>query len=129
MDALHIPQTVTKWDFCKERGDWSYTRGRNGSIEIYNQLRHKYKILVYSGDTDGSVPTYGTKRWIDKLNWDIDNKWKQFFVDQQVGGYSQTRDNGNFTFATIHGAGHMAPQWRRSYAYHVVFNFIKGLPY
>ena len=61
MDALHVPQTVTKWDLCKEKGDLSYTKNRDGSIGIYNQIRNKYKILVYSGDTDGAVPTYGTK--------------------------------------------------------------------
>ncbi len=88
-------------------------------------------MLVYSGDTDGVVPTFGTKRWIDRLNWPIvDGKsWKQFFVDQQVGGYTETRENGSFVFATIHGAGHMAPQWRRSYTYHVVYQFIKNGPF
>jgi serine carboxypeptidase-like clade 2 len=85
-------------------------------------------VLVYSGDTDGVIPTYGTKRWIEKLNWPVDQgkTWKQFMVDSQVGGYSESRDNGKFVFATIHGAGHMAPQWRRSYTYHVVYQFIKN---
>jgi carboxypeptidase C (cathepsin A) len=85
-------------------------------------------VLVYSGDTDGVIPTYGTKRWIEKLNWPVDQgkTWKQFMVDSQVGGYSESRDSGKFVFATIHGAGHMAPQWRRSYTYHVVYQFIKN---
>lgn len=125
MDALHIPQTVTQWEFCLEKGDLSYTRGRTGSIDIYPILRNKYKILVYSGDTDGVVPTYGTKKWIENLGWPVSKQYKQFFVDGQVGGYSEERDNGNFVFATIHGAGHMAPQWRRSYTYEVINSFLK----
>ncbi len=128
MDALHIPSNVTKWDLCQEKGTFTYTKNRAGSIDIYTQLRGKYRVLVYSGDTDGVVPTYGTKRWIEKLNWPVDQgkTWRQFMVDSQVGGYSESRDNGKFVFATIHGAGHMAPQWRRSYTYHAVYQFIKN---
>lgn len=129
MDALHIPKTVTKWDFCTDKGDLSYAKNRSGSIEIYTQLRGKYRVLVYSGDTDGVVPTYGTKAWIHNLGWPVDKKYKQFFVDNQVGGYSESRDNGNFVFATIHGAGHMAAQWKRSSTYHAIFSFINQTPF
>ena len=125
MDALHIPKTVTGWEFCLEKGDLNYQKSRYGSIGIYPLLRNKYKILVYSGDTDGVVPTYGTKAWIaDTLAWPISKQYKQFFVDDQVGGYSEERDNGKFIFATIHGAGHMAAQWRRSYTSIVVHYFL-----
>jgi serine carboxypeptidase-like clade 1 len=55
------------------------------------------------------VSTYATKAWIEEANWDITTDWKQYFVSGQVGGYVETRNNGKFTFATIHGAGHMAP--------------------
>ena len=109
MNSLNVPPTVTKWDLCMEKGDLSYTKDRAGSIGIYTELRGKYKMLVYSGDTDGAVPTYGTKRWIDSLNWPVSSAYTQFFVDDQVGGYSEARDDGKFLFATIHGAGHMAP--------------------
>lgn len=124
MEALHIPSTVTKWDLCKEKGEFSYTKLRNGSIDIYPLLKDKYKILVYSGNTDGVVPTYGTKAWVDNLKWPIKQTWQQFFVDGQVGGHHEIRNNGSFIFTTIHGAGHMAPQWRRSYTYHVITSFL-----
>ena len=83
-------------------------------------------MLKYSGDTDMAVPTYGTRAWIDNLNWDIVKPWKQFMVDGQVGGYVEYRGDHqfDFVFATIHGAGHMAPQWRSGPTYHTVFNFI-----
>ena len=84
--------------------------------------------MVYSGDTDGAVPTYGTKAWIENLGWPVSKQYKQFIIDDQVGGYSEYRDNGKFVYSTIHGAGHMAPQWRREYTYNVVFGFIKGQP-
>ena len=126
--ALHIPQSAPKWDLCNGDINGNYTPYANGSIEVYVNLRGKYRVLKYSGDTDMAVPTYGTKQWIDNLNWPISKEWKQFFVDGQVGGYSEYHDNGNFVFATIHGAGHMAPQWRPGPTYYAVFNFIKNKP-
>lgn len=82
MDALHIPPQVSKWDFCKEKGDLSYTKSRDGSIDIYNELRGKYKILVFSGDTDAVVPTYGTKAWVQALGWPVSKPYKQFVIEE-----------------------------------------------
>jgi serine carboxypeptidase-like clade 1 len=90
-------------------------------------LKGKYKILKFSGDTDGAVPTFGTQQWINDLNWTITEEWRPYMVNGQVGGYVEVREGG-FTFATIHGAGHMAPQWKRSQTYHTIFNWIKGQP-
>jgi len=67
--------------------------------------------LVYSGDTDGAVPTAGTLAWLDIVNWDKTKDWYAFMVDGQVGGYVQEYDG--LTLATVHGAGHMVPQFRR----------------
>jgi len=39
-----------------------------------------YRILKYSGDADGSVPTYGTQEWIRALDWKIEEEWRPFFV-------------------------------------------------
>jgi hypothetical protein len=91
-------------------------------------LRGKYRMLKYSGDTDMVVSTYATKGWIENLNWPISKEWKQFFVDGQVGGYSEYHDNGNFVFATIHGGGHIATAMKPAPTYYVVFNFIKNKP-
>ena len=125
---LNIPSNVQAWDLCNQAINENYVKYPGGSIDIYQALKDKYKILKYSGDTDMAVSTYGTKAWIEAANWDITTDWKQYFVSGQVGGYVETRNNGKFTFATIHGAGHMAPQWRPEYTYHTVFNWIKGLP-
>ena len=49
---------------------WSYARGEKGSFAIWEELRHSgLRAFFYSGDTDGSVPTYGTLQWIDALGW------------------------------------------------------------
>lgn len=126
--ALHILPQAAKWDLCQDA--FNYTSAQNASQWIYPILKGKYKILKYSGDTDGAVPTYGTQQWINELNWEIKEAWRPFYIQNmygtQVAGYVEVRDG--LTFATIHGAGHMAPQWKRQPTYHAVFNFINNVP-
>jgi hypothetical protein len=59
------------------------------------------------------------------LNWEVDEPWHPYYVNGQLGGYVETRDENNFVFASIHGAGHMAAQWKRAETFHVVTNFLK----
>ena len=83
-----------------------------GSIWIYGILRpYGYKMMHYSGDTDGVVPTIGTRRWVKSLGWKMTSDWQPWTTDGQVSGY--TISYGNFEFVTVHGVGHMVPQWKR----------------
>jgi serine carboxypeptidase-like clade 1 len=50
-------------------------------------LKGKYEILIYSGDTDGAVPTFGTLGWITALGYDITTEWRAYLLDGQVAGY------------------------------------------
>jgi hypothetical protein len=45
----------------------NYTSLPEGTSFVYESFRGRYRILFYSGDTDGTVPTYGSKQWIKKL--------------------------------------------------------------
>lgn len=67
--------------------------------------------MFYSGDTDGAVPTYGSKEWIKDLGWDVKTEWTPWFTDGQVSGYIEQYDG--LDFVTVKGVGHMAPQWAR----------------
>lgn len=84
---LHIPDTVQAWDLCTSAADWSYDRGQIASQWVYEKLQNKYRILFYSGDTDGAVPTFGSLGWISRLGWAIKEDWRAYMVDGQVGGY------------------------------------------
>lgn len=129
MDALHISPKAAKWDLCTD--DFNYTGSENATQWIYPILKGRYKMLKYSGDADGAVPTYGTQQWINELAWDVKDQWRPYYITnmygQQVAGYVEVRDGG-FTFATVHGAGHMAPQFKRQPTYHAIFNFINNQP-
>jgi len=92
---------------------------------VYEKLQNKMRILKYSGDTDGAVPTLGTLGWINSLNWEIKEDWRPYMVDNQVAGYVVEYDG--LTLGTVHGCGHMAPQWKRPQTFHLIFNFIKNV--
>jgi len=65
------------------------------------------KMMHYSGDTDGAVTTYGTKRWIKTLGWEVKSAWRPWKTDAQVSGFIEEYDG--LDFVTVKGVGHMAP--------------------
>lgn len=73
-------------------------------------LRNKIKILFYSGDTDGALPTIGAKNWIHSLGWNRTEYTRQWYTAGQVAGYVEQYDG--LDFITVHGTGHMAPEWK-----------------
>lgn len=112
--ALNIPTWVQGYSECNNPMYPTYQAFREGSIWIYNILKgytSNYKLLHYSGDTDGAVATLGTRRWIAQQGWNVTNAWRPWTTNGDLSGYLE--DYGTFTFATIHGVGHMAPQWKR----------------
>jgi carboxypeptidase C (cathepsin A) len=112
-EALNIPSYIPPYQQCNHPMYKTYQAFREGSIWIYNiMLGYSwYNILHYSGDTDGAVATLGTRRWIAQQGWNVTKEWRPWTTDGDLSGYLE--DYGQFTFATIHGVGHMAPQWKR----------------
>ena len=106
-----------------------------GSQFIYEELgaKNKYKMMHYSGGTDGAVPTIGTQNWIATMGWNTTSEWQEYQVDNLTAGYyevyqPQDKNNTNLTFGTVHGAGHMAPQFKPPQTYHLVMNWLFGRP-
>ena len=58
------------------------------------------------------------------MGWEVQKAYRPYFVNNMVGGYIEERKG--LTFATIHGAGHMAPQWKREETYYLIFNWLKN---
>jgi carboxypeptidase C (cathepsin A) len=126
-EALNIPPDVQPWEQCSTLISAEYTALAEGSYWIWAQLRGKYRMLKYSGDTDGAVPTIGTKRWIQKLQWPVTQKWRNWYTNGQLSGSVQSYDG--LDFVTIHGAGHMCPQWHRQDTTTMILNWIHGEPF
>jgi len=80
-EQLFIKAEALPWDYCRNEGDkFFYTSSDKASQFLYVELKGKYKILKYSGDTDGSVPTYGTQMWINDLGWAIEDAWRPYYI-------------------------------------------------
>jgi hypothetical protein len=80
--ALNIPSYVQGWNMCDGFVSENYHLQLEGSLWIYKIfLQYNYKMLHFSGDTDGAVPTYGTRKWIETLNLDVLQKWRSWNTD------------------------------------------------
>ena len=85
-------------------------------------------MLFYSGDTDGAVPTLGTRNWIRDLGRNVTQQWMPWSVPSmgQVAGYYE-KYSGNLDFATIKGVGHMAPQWAPEPMQYLINQWMNGV--
>jgi len=81
------------------------------------------KIFIYSGDTDGVLPTVGTLDWIRSLGWQETMQWQPYYWGGQVAGY-MWQVGGQLTFKSIQGCGHMAPQWKRPQTFTAVYDWM-----
>lgn len=135
-DALHIRSDIGAWVMCTGPPNFMYTELPQGSQFVYEELHGKIRMMHYSGDVDGAVPTDGTQAWIDNLNWDIDQAWSKWTYENtsiptnatvpysnQTAGYSTVYVD-DFTFITIHGAGHMVPEDKPLQAIQFLYNWI-----
>ena len=72
-------------------------------------------MLIYSGDLDAQVPHGGTEAWTRGLGYAVKETWRPWSVDGAVAGNVVEYDvggAGQFLFATVRGAGHMAPTFQ-----------------
>lgn len=122
--VFNIPVDVQAWSQCTRK--ISYHELDECSMWIYPILRNQTRILKYSGDTDGAVPTAGTRDWIKMLNWDVLEDYRPWYTNGQVSGYIEKYDG--LTFQTVKGVGHMAPQWAREPVQDMINAFIYNEP-
>ena len=97
-----------------------------GSIWIYPVIKDHMRIMIYSGDTDACVPTYGTKQVIQELGWPVTEGWRPIYTDGQVTGYAENFEG--LDFYTVRGVGHMAPQWARKPVTNMMMSWIHNEP-
>jgi carboxypeptidase C (cathepsin A) len=124
-EAMHVTNFTGTWGDCV---DLNYTEDKvRGSIYLYpTLLGADLDIWIYSGDTDSTVPTYGTQQWISNLNLTESEDWRQWSLDGQVGGYTQAYSEG-LRFLTIKGAGHMCIEWKRPQGAYMLWSFLSQL--
>ena len=127
-DALHIkPEFDQKWALCADK-PWSYDSLKIGSQWVWEGLKGQYRMLKFSGDVDGAVPTTGTIKWVDSMNRKIIDPWRAYHVNGRHSPAGYIIEYDGMTLATVHGAGHMCPQFKPAETYHLIFNWLKNKP-
>lgn len=129
MDALHINQDwmAQPWALCAD-DPWSYDALKVGSQWVWEGLKGQYRMLKFSGDVDGAVPTTGTINWVNSMNRKIIDPWRPYHVAGRHSPAGFIIEYDGMTLATVHGAGHMCPQFKPVETYHLIFNWLKNQP-
>jgi len=152
------PGPNDKWSYESDYDACNDNAGPNvpSMKDFYKKLAKKLnRILVLNGDTDPCVSYEGTRKAIENVGIPLVRGGSQrpYFFDAtatdisvlaqkpllfgpslaaqpagpQMGGHVTTYED-NLTFATVHGSGHMIPQFRPRVSLHVFQKFIAGEP-
>jgi serine carboxypeptidase-like clade 2 len=125
--AIHAQPT--NWGECSVI---LYNQNAGSVIPYLNNffsVASSMRILYYSGDCDfATVPFPQTQRCLETLNRKITHKWRPYVINKEVAGYVEIYDT--YTFTTIKGAGHEAPEYQPAAGYLVFSSFLtnKHLP-
>ena len=113
-NALHVKTGTRGMNYTWGPDDYS------GDLRpTYKDLIAKYRILIYSGDTDACIPQYGSEEWTRELGYPVKKPWRPWMSPhlsrkgEQRAGYVIDYDTPtNFKFVTIQGAGHLVPMYK-----------------
>ncbi|GMY11932.1 serine carboxypeptidase-like 7 [Fagus crenata] len=125
--ALHVRKgTIGAWIRCNRQ--LPYKKDVQSSVSYHFNLNRKgYRALIYSGDHDMVVPYLGTLSWIKSLNLSIVDEWRPWLVNHQVAGFTRGYSN-HFTYATVKGGGHTAPEYMPKECYNMFKRWISQEP-
>ncbi|KAJ3672800.1 hypothetical protein LUZ60_006174 [Juncus effusus] len=110
-EALHITKgTVEEWGRCK--AELPFAHDLPSTLQYHRNVTTRgYRALVFSGDHDPYKPFLSTQAWVRSLEFSIVDDWRAWHVSGQSAGFTITYSN-NLTFATVKGAGHVAPEYK-----------------
>lgn len=126
------------WAGCSPVVQYSQPDTLTSVIPIYRKaFALGHRVLVYSGDNDAIVPYTGTRLWVEALNLPVITPFHEWWCDaatfqgcngRNVAGWSTVYgdNNSQFCFATIRGAGHLAPRSRPVESLLLLQSFIKS---
>jgi len=129
-EAIHAKgangQAPATWTECTQNINYDIT-GVSLVPKYANFQKQKpgVKILVYSGDIDiATVPFGYTQPCLAQLNAKNTKAWGPWFVNGQTAGYWEQFDS--YTFATLKGAGHEAPEYQPLSSFNMFERFMKS---
>ena len=137
LEALHVDKSAPAWVQCSDElfYNWpsadSHTDTTKLLLKVVQQTRGSpFRTLVFSGDADGVCPTIGTQNFIWNLAAAVPRRavevWEPWLDStNQTGGFV-AKFEGQFSFATVHAAGHMVAGTQPLRALSLVTAFLAG---
>lgn len=125
--ALHIPDTVQKFELCNDDVNFNYKREYKTMKKQYELLTTKVRGLVYNGDIDMACNFLGDEWFVESLGLKVLDGRKMWHQGGQVAGFVKRFEN--LDLVTIRGAGHMVPEDRPGPALKMITSFLYKKPY
>ena len=131
-DALHVSQD--SFFFSGDDGiGFNYTLTERNLMPFYKDVAvGKYadlgvRVMVYNGDTDPGINSFVAQNWTSSLGLEETSAWRPWTLDScaRMGGYV-TSYEGDFSFLTIRGAGHMTPTYKPEASFEMFRSWIMG---
>ncbi|CAA0827237.1 Serine carboxypeptidase-like 40 [Striga hermonthica] len=123
----NIANTSYVWQNCSDVVLNNWNQSSFTVIPILKEIMaNGIRLWIYSGDIDGVVPVTSTQLSIKKMKLHIQTRWHPWYLQEEVGGYTQVYHN--LTFATVRGAGHEVPKYQPQRSFYLISSFIAGKP-
>ncbi|OXU24321.1 hypothetical protein TSAR_011906 [Trichomalopsis sarcophagae] len=92
-------------------------------------LLEDYRVLIYTGQLDLTVPYTSTENFVNKLSWSGAKEYqtaikKKWWVAGELAGYSKTAKNLNVVM--VRNAGHIVPADQPLWAWDLITRFTHG---
>ncbi len=119
-----------EWGECSGALNYSIASIEASMLPVYKYLIQKgVRVQIYSGDTDGVLPTTGTRLWINKMGLEIVTPFHPWTVIEdpygsQVGGWAIEYKGLNLVI--VRNAGHMVPKHQPARAKHMLEAYLAG---
>jgi carboxypeptidase C (cathepsin A) len=129
--ALHVPQHARFFSFDNADG-FDYTMSERSLLPFYAQLatQSDVRVLIYNGDVDPGLNAILAQNWTAALGLRPRADWRPWTLDgrQRVGGYVQEYE-GDFSFLTVRGAGHMVPEYKPAASFEFLQRWLAAEPF
>lgn len=133
-EYLGRPEVVRALHVRPGTGGMHYTRTVSDLRPLYRRLSDRIRVLIYSGDVDGCVPTHGTETFfLRSLGLNVTEPWAPWSAYTATGSYVKAGYRELFggtrhgiEFVTFNGAGHMVPQYRPSQSLTLMRRWLDG---
>mmetsp|Transcript_47235 Transcript_47235/g.110255 ORF Transcript_47235/g.110255 Transcript_47235/m.110255 type:complete len:151 (+) Transcript_47235:997-1449(+) len=129
--ALHVPLGAHFYSFDNAEG-FTYTMSESSMLPFYKHvaLHTDVRVLIYNGDTDPGLNSIVAQNWTSALELETKSAWRPWTVDgyQRMGGYVVEYE-GDFSFLTIRGAGHMVPEYKPAASFEFLQRWLRNEPF